>query len=272
MGVAYTVIHTFKQNLVGGAFEALTAGTGDSLVVQDATQSSNVWLEEILASNSVHVADFDVRSPRLHDNVRGVRSSTAFVPTLAGTSKNIQRVFPGYARQKLYPVDTLISEVNGTAVDNVQQDFYIYYEDLPGADQTLYTWAQISQVIVNVVGIKVAVVAGAAGDYGATRALNADDDRLIGNTNYAVLGAVSQQACTLLTMKGPDTSNFRIPLPLHWEQELSASWFIDRSNEYQVAHIPVINSNNKGATLLEAADPAGAVATQATVWLAELSI
>jgi hypothetical protein len=116
----------------------------------------------------------------------------------------------------------------------------------------------------------VAVSAGATGDYGTAVALNATDDRLKADTYYAVLGVTSQLQASLVTIAGPDTSNFRIGLPIVLQQNLSAGWFVDMSLRYNIPAIPVINSNNRGNTLLQAAAASGAVATALTIILAEL--
>jgi hypothetical protein len=164
----------------------------------------------------------------------------------------------------------LTEEVNGTATNNVGAAFLAYFENLPGADQRLVTFEEVRARAVNNVGIRVSAVAGAAGDYGTAVALNASDDRLIANTDYALLGAVSQLPCCTLTITGPETSGRKVALPLHWNELISADWFVWLSQKYGIPAIPVFNSNNKGNVLVQAADPGGAIATAATLIFAEL--
>ena len=265
-----TSIGAFKQNLTGGAFEALAAATGDSLAVPNFNAGTKGYLLEAWAGNSANAGEFGIRSPFFHDNIRGMRLDAMFNPTLSGADGDPQMLLGYHVRQPLYRSDTLIVEVNATATNNVGLGMLQYYEDLDGSDQQLDRFEAIEPYIVNTLGIRVAVTAGAAGDYGSTRALNADDDRLRANVDYAVLGITTQLPVCTISIKAPETSNRRIGLPGHWLQDKSADWFVDISQRYRIAAIPVINANNRGGTFLEAADPGGAIATLATVQLAQL--
>lgn len=271
MGRCLQVTHTFKQNITGGAFEALAAGTSDSLAVPNFAAGSRGEILEIWGGNSANACDFGLRSPDFHDNTRGLRTAYMFNPTLSGADGDPQLLLPPRVRQPLYASDVLTSEVNGTATNNVSQDFLAYFENLPGADQNLVMWDEIEGRIANTLGIRVSVTAGATGDYGANRTLNQDDDRLIANTDYAILGASSQLPCCLLAFTAPETSGRRIGLPLHWNEVISADWFAWLSKEYRIPCIPIVNSNNKGNVIFQAADPGGAIATAATIVMAELS-
>lgn len=270
MGKCLIGTHSFKQNITGGAFEALAAATGDSLAIPNFVQGSRAELLEMWGGNSANACEYDLRSPDFHDNTRGIRVAQMFNPTLSGADGDPQLLLPSYVRQPLYASDTLTAEVNGTATNNVALAFLAYFENLPGAEQNLYRWDEIEGRVVNTLGVRVSVTAGAAGDFGSTRTLNQDDDRLIANTDYAVLGATSQLPCCTLAFTAPETSGRRISLPLSWQQEVSGGWFVDIAYKYRLPCIPVINSNNKGNVIFQAADPGGAIATACTVILAEL--
>jgi hypothetical protein len=267
MGAALIGTHTFKQNLTGGAFEALAAGAGDALAVPNFTQNSKAYLLEAWAANSAHVYDVDLRSPSFHDNTRGIRLAGNIKPA-AGDP---QILTPRLIRQPLYASDVMTAEVNATAADNQAFDFLAYFEDLPGADQRLASWPELDQRAVDMVGIFVGPTAGAAGDWGAARAINADDDRLIANTDYAVLGAVSQLRCTAMAIVGPETSGRKITLPLLPDSNETAGFFQDISAKYALPLIPIINSNNKGNITIQVADPNGATAPHITLLLMELA-
>lgn len=267
MGAALVGTHTFKQNLTGGAFEALAAGAGDALAVPNFADGSSAYLLEGWGANSAHVYDVDLRSPSFHDNTRGIR--------LAGNAKpavgDPQILTPRQIRQPLYASDVLIAEVNATAADNQLFDYLAYFENLPGADQRLYSWAELDARAVDMVGIFVNPTAGAAGDWGATRTLNADDDRLIANTDYAILGAISQLRCGALAIVGPETSGRKITMPLLPDENETAGFFQDISAKYGLPLIPVINSNNKGNITLQAVDPNGATVPHVILLMMELS-
>lgn len=266
MPAALIGTHTFKQNITGGAFEALAAGAGDSLAVPNFAQGSKAYLLEAWGADSANVADFDLRSPSFHDNTRGIRLASNLKPA-AGDP---QLLLPYYVRQQLYASDVMTAEVNATATNNVGFDFLAFFEDLPGADQRLMSWAEVDARSDDMVGIFVGPTAGAAGDWGATRAINADDDRLIANTDYAILGATSQLRSLSMAITGPETSGRKITMPLSPDEYVSAGWFVDLSQKYGVPMIPVINSNNKGNITIQVADPNGATAPHVTLILMEL--
>jgi hypothetical protein len=270
MGRCLQIVHTFKQNITGGAAEALAAGSSDSLQIPNFRPDTDAWLIEMWGGNSANAGEFDVRSPDFHDNTRGLRVAAMFNPTLSGADGDPQLLLPSYVRQPLYASDVLTAEVNATATNNVGLAWLTYFENLPGADQNLHRWDEIQSRIVNTLGIRVSVVAGAAGDYGSNRLLNQDDDRLIANTDYAILGATSQLPCCSLAFTAPETSGRRIGLPLHWDARVSGGWFVDVSDKYRIPAIPVVNSNNKGNVIFNAADPGGAIACAATIIMAEL--
>ena len=270
MGAALQVVHTFKQNATGTNPEALAAGSGDTLSVPNFEPGTRAWLLEAWAGNGAHACEFQIRSPFFHDNNRGIRMSYMFNPTLSGADGDPQFIFGEHVRQALYRTDTLIVETTCTAADNVALDYLMYVENLQGADMQLVSWQTIEAIIVNMVGIRVSVTAGATGDYGTAVALNNTDARLQANTNYAILGAQSQLPCGLLTFKGFETSSRRLGLPLFWNQRISWDFFVNLSKRFGIPCIPVVNANNAGNMLLEAADAATNVATAATINLAEL--
>lgn len=270
MGRCLQVTHALKQNITGGAFESLTAGTGDSFAVPNFAAGSRAMILEAWAGNSANAGEFGIRSPDFHDNTRGLRLPYQFNPTLSGADGDPQLLLPYYVTQSLYASDVVTVEVNATATNNVAFDYLQYYENLPGADQRLIDNNELQARAVDNVGIRVSVTAGATGDYGTARALNADDDRLKANTDYAILGCGSQLPCGLLAFTAPETSGRKIGLPLHWDTQKSMGWFVDLSTKYGIPLIPVINSNNKGNVQLQAADAAAAVATACIVLLAEL--
>lgn len=270
MGRALITTHAFKQAITGGgATDALAAATGDSLSIPNFIQNTQADMVDAWASNSANACDFQLRSPSMHDNTRGIRVAYATQPTVAAGDK-VQLLIPPSIVQPVFPSDTLIAEVIGTATNNVGLAFTTYYDNLPGAEQNLINAGEVNARVQNYVGIKVAVTAGAAGDYGSTRLLNADDDRLIANTDYALIGYQVQIPCCTVVVVGPETSGRRIGAPLHWNEAISASYFMDLSQKWQRPCVPVFNSNNRGNITFQAASPAGATATALTAFLAEL--
>lgn len=271
MGRALTSVLALKTNITGGAFESLTPGAGDSFNIFSYPQSSRAWLLEAWAGNSSTKCQYSIRSPRFHDNVRGIRMAQMFNPTLSGADGDPQIILPPYMRQPLYSSDTLTIEVLGTANDDVDLVQTHYYEDLPGVDANLATWEEVSARAVDAVGILVTPTAGATNDYGASEALNADDDRLKADTEYALIGGTVDVPTTSIGIRGPDTGNLRVSFPGSWNERISGGWFVDLSQMYGLPLIPIISANNKGSTYTDAVASSGAVAPNVTLQFLELS-
>jgi hypothetical protein len=271
MGLCLQVTHTLKQNISGGgSFETLSAATGDTLNIPAFTPGTRAGLVEVWSGNSANACEFDIRSPNFHDNTRGLRMANQFNPTLSGADGDPQLLTGKFTVQPLYPSDTLVVEVNGTATNNVALAYLAYYQDLPGCDMQLKRWTEIEPRIVNTLGIRVSVTAGGSGDYGTAANFTTSDDRLIANTQYAILGATAQLPCTTLALAGPETSNRFVGLPLSWDNRICADWFVQIGQQYSIPSIPTLSGSNKGQWTIKAADAATGVATAATIQLAEL--
>ncbi len=272
MGVILDDITTFKDNITGGAFEALAAVSGESLSLRWLGANTKVELLECWGGNNTSKMDVSIRSPLLHDNTRGIRFAHMFNPTLNVADGNPQLYLPPFWRQPYEPTDTLVNEVNGTAAADVTFTQLIKYEspDIQGA--RLLTADEVTSRLRNLVGIRVSPAAAAAtSDYGTAEAINSDDDRLKANTDYALLGLTTDLPFTTLGFFGPDTANFVIPIPGHWDERVSSGWFYDMARRWNEALIPVINSNNKGVTFTKLADAGGGSAPLICLLFAELA-
>lgn len=272
MGVILDDITCFKDNLTGGAFEALAAADGESLAIRWLGDGTRVTLLEAWGANNAHKCDFSIRSPLLHDNQRGLAFAHMFNPTHSGADGNPQLYLPPYWRQPYSPTDTLVVEASGTAADDVTFSQLLKY-DSPGVQGArLMLASEVESRLKNLVGIRVSPAAAAAtSTYGAAEAISTDDDRLKANTDYAVLGLTTDLPFTTLGLFGPDTGNFTIPMPGSWNEQLSAGFFYDMARRWNEPLIPIINSNNKGVTFTKLADVGGGTAPLIRLNLAELS-
>ena len=266
-----TCINAFKQNLGGGAFEALSAASGDSLAIVNFNPGAAAYVEEVFSSNSTSKMEVAIFSPRFGDPVFGLRLQHNFVPTLAAGAKSIGLLLPKLVDVPVYATDTLTFQVNGTAAANANVGLQLYYNDVPGTAQRLANWEQISGQIVRTLGIEVTVTPGTTGNYGTAVAINANDDRLRADTDYALLGVTTDLAGMMFTIKGPDTGNFRVPMCGHYDERNSAGWFVDQDVFRPTPHIPVINANNKAVTFLEGIDAGNPGATKVSLLFAELA-
>src|SRR5205814_2215209 len=153
MGLALETIVGYHGNLTGSTtFDALTVGTGQTFTVRAVADGSNAYLEDVFAADDDSIFQLSIKSPRMHDNVKGM--------LFAGTnlSSAVEQVFvpqwlmPGDSVQRLYSTDVLSVTANGTAADVVCAAFNVRYENLGGVSARLYSWDQIKPLIVNKLG------------------------------------------------------------------------------------------------------------------------
>lgn len=262
MGVACQLV-TGRVTNPSSTFTALTANTGDSFTVNNFNTTApayldNMWMHE--ATPGV----FRVRSPRLHDQSQGIRMQ------VGNTAP--QLLLPDSTEQVLYPADVLTVEATGGAAETEVGALLIYYTDLPGAMARLAQWAEISNRIKNLAGVEVDVTTSAtAGQWSSGTAINATFDNLQANADYALLGYVTDTSVGAVAISGPDTSNYRIGGPGNTDQKQTRQFFVDMGDASGRPYIPIINSNNRGGTLLYVADPATSTAVHVSLILAELN-
>lgn len=262
------VVNWFSTGLMGGAFEALTVGTGDSATFFNVPQGSAAYLGEIWAVDDASPCEISLTASRFHDQVFGIRAQVVDGSTTAPVNRP-QLVSPAGLDQPIFPSDVLTVQANGVAADNVNVSIVMYYPDIPGISARLISADAVKSRLKNLVGIGATVTPG-AGDWGASVALNAADNRLHANADYAVVGFTSTTPMASIAIQGVDTGNLRVGGSLVGDPAHDSYLFYDLARQYQQALIPVINSNNAGATLLQGAHTA-AVATPIDVMLVELS-
>src|SRR5690242_17642700 len=279
MAALLTCVNAFKQSLSGGSFEALAAATGDSLSIVSTGDPNTPagWIEEVWAGNSASVMEVEIYSPRFGDNQNGLRMQQMFNPTLSGADGVPQLLFPRTVDIPVWSADTLGVSVNGTASDNANAGFQIYYQNFQGSAQRLAPFSLVETAIktgvsgnTRVLGIEVTVTPGTTGNYGTAVALNANDDRLQADYDYALIGYTSDQPVLCFGISGPDTGQYRIPMPGIWDARHSSDWFLQQSRWRQSPRIPVINANNKGQTFLDGIDPGNPGATKLSLYFAQL--
>lgn len=253
-----------KATAPGSTLTALTMASGDSLTVRSAQMGTDIRLINAWAFN-VGAGILRIRSPRLHDNVQGIRMRVA--------ASDPTNLMPLGAYQTLIPQDTLIAELSGsgTAGKIEQAQLLLWYRDLPGVAARLANWSDIASAAVNELTNEVAITAGASGGYSGAAALNATFDLLKANTDYAVIGATADAACAAMTLKGPDTGNLHVGVPGpttgRWT---TIDWFKKLSERLGIPCIPIINSANKAGTTIEVVQNDGGAAVNVTWYLLEL--
>ena len=256
---AFVLTTASKANTSGGSFaDSLSANTNDTLAVGN-FQNGQAKITEMWAidSDSAMECSFVYSRPlATHDQVRGFRFN---VPALfPGGAANVagHNVLAGYGTIDVYPSDTVTINVTTTAADDAIVSWVTLYDDLPGVSGVFITPSQCAAMQKSATGIFVnAAASGTPGAYGASRAFNADDDRLHANTWYALLGWTVQTPCTTITLIGPDWGGQRIGGPGGVGNLDNATWFWDQAFKWgNLPLIPCFNSNNKGAINVVIAD------------------
>lgn len=261
------VLNFYNQDLGGATAVALTPGTGDSGTFFNVPQGSVAWLGEAWAVNTAHKGEFYFTASRFHDQVFGIRGAVPSGTTLAPAS-SMTKLFGVGIDQPIYPSDVLTVSAIGANGDKVNVTIVAYYADIPGIDARLATYEEVKARGWNQVGIKT-LLTPASGNWGTGVALNASDNRLHANTDYAVLGFNADLPLSAVGISGIDTGNLRTGGPVLANSEHDENLFVDFARSYNSALIPIINSNNAGNTFLYAAGP-GSTQTEVDVMLVEL--
>src|SRR5216684_1872148 len=125
MGNALEVI-TGSATAPGTTLTALSMYTGNTLNIRNYNPPSKAYLLANWAFNN-GAGVFRTRSPRLHDNVQGIRQRV--------DATDPRPIYPRWGfEQNLYAQDSLIAELSGSATGGKIEiaSMLLYYTDLPG--------------------------------------------------------------------------------------------------------------------------------------------
>lgn len=260
MGFAYEVRGGAVTNSAAGT--GVTFATGDSGAVRNFQPPASCKLE--FACRKGATAGFmRIRSPLLHDNVQGLRWQTDANPRAF--------LLPREGGELLQPQDTLTVEANSGAADSTVVVFGLNYTDLPGAAARLHSWGDISGIIEHYKTVEVDLTAAAALGQWSSTAVNATQDLLEANSDYAVLGYTTDTAVAGIAVSAPDTANFRVGGPGTLDDFDHSDYFVRMSELHGTPHIPVINSANKGNWMVSHIDNVAGTTPKVTLVLALLT-
>ncbi len=272
MGMGLEVIEGFAT-APGATFTALTMSAGNSLQVRNGPLGKKIYLLTMWAANQV-TGVFRIRSPRLHDNVQGIRGTVVGVNTTA----HAQTLTPDDLMQPLISQDVLIAELTGSAVagDIESGAALLWYEDLPGINARLITDPQLATRGVNIFTVEVALTPGAGGGFTGARSINATFDLFKANTDYALVGYLVNAEAAAVRFTGIDTGNLGVGGPGSTaatvpERRLTEEWFQRISRLTALPTIPVFNSANKFGITVDAATNENATAVTVTAVMVELA-
>jgi hypothetical protein len=237
-----------KVSLTGGSFEALSPISGDSATFFNVPQGSAAFIGEAWAVDNLHSMEVEIFASRFHDQSAGIRSSVTSGAATAPVNRSVC-IQPLGLDQPIFPSDVLTVQVNGTAADDAIVTLMLYYPDIPGISARLASYDYVKSNTKNLVGINTNLTPG-DGVLGTTVNLNAADNRLHANTDYALLGWTSNLAFGSLVIQGIDTGNLRVGGPALADPAHDAMFFVDFARSLNMPLIPIINSNNAGSTTL----------------------
>lgn len=257
-------LQTYSGTAIGATLAALTAVPGDSLAVANFAIGKQSWLIQLWTDAQV-AGTLRIRSPRFHDNVNGIR-----VDTIISDAKPL---LPWGAAQPLFPNDTLIVELAGSAVAGDIEYVVLleYFDEMPGVSARLLTWEQVRARIDQLLTVENTIATGATAAYGGSEAINAEIDQFQQGADYAILGYKVDVECAAIGYRAVDFGNLRLGGPGdEADPQLYSNWFPMLSNHYGKPMIPVFNGSNKASVLVDAVQDENGADTTLTTYLARL--
>jgi hypothetical protein len=244
MGRALEII-TGQVTNPGATVTAVTPNSGDSLTVRSTDMAADIELLQAWAFTNTNLLE-RIRSPRMHDQAQNMR--------LQPTALQPYPLLPYDGSQKLYSQDPITVELTGEAAAVDMTSLLVYYDNLPGIAARLHSPAEVLPLIDDLTTVEVDVTSSATScNYSPTIALNANFDTLIRNRDYALLGYTCATTGGTVGIKGVDTGNLRLGGPLTNLAFVTNNWFVRLSEQYSKPLVPVFNSANVAAILVDVA-------------------
>lgn len=248
MGRALECVAGFATN-PGATLTTLTASTGQSFTVRGTDTTKGTWLYNAWAFCAT-AGELRITSPRLHDQVQGIRNRV----TAANTYPLIAGPINDTYVQRLYAQDNLTVQITGGGAELDLGVLLVGYDDLAGVSGRFIDQPTLLKAGLNVVTAEVTVTAVATGNWGGAVAINSSFDNLIANTDYAILGGMTDTRGAGVGITGVDLGNLRVGFPAEPSLRFSTqNWFEQLSVAVGVPCIPVFNSANKTQTVIDVA-------------------
>lgn len=243
MGRALEVIAGFVTN-PGAVLTTLTFSPGQSSVVRGTDTTKGTWLLSSWAFNGT-AGELRITSPRLHDQAQGIRNrvTAAFTSPLTPGHTN------GAFAQRLYAQDNITVQLSGGGAELDCAALLIGYDDLAGVAGRYIDHPTLKKNGINLVTVEVTVTAVATGLFGGAVAINSTFDTLIANTDYAIVGGMTDTRGCAVRVTGVDLGNIGAGFPAEPSiRDETQNWFQQLSVAFNAPYIPVINSANKSQT------------------------
>lgn len=268
MGYGIETVGGVLTNAAAVGAQTIVANTGQSFTVRAAASNTTPVNLASVSAAFQDSGEVRIRSPRMHDDSNAMRLWTE--PTNYGAT------FRAPPMQPLFSTDALIVEgyfLDVPTVNHISTAYLtIIYDDVPGINANMRTWAEVQPNIKNILSVPLEMISSAtAGQWGATQAINALVDVFKANTLYAVLGYVSPVPFGCFTIQGVDNGNLQFGASGNSDPLRTRNYFIELSNSTGRPCIPIINSNNKGTTNIAVSDIATSTEYDLSIVYAELA-
>lgn len=261
MGLAIDTVVTSATNPGAGPASFTPGANGDSLTVRNFSLQTDTAKLIQLCRRGATSGFARVRSPLLHDNVRGIMFTSGETPSLLA--------IPAEYAQSLQAQDTLIVEGSGGGAETDLAILSIYYTNLVGTAARLHMPGDL--MIKSIKPITVAVTSSATIGNWVDTVITTTEDLTHANTDYVVLGYITNVALGWVALKGADTGNLRVGGPGTINVEDSSYYFRWQSERHGIPFMPVFNSANKSSTFVSVVDSAASTAATITLVCAELA-
>lgn len=261
MGLAFDTVLVSAVNPGAGGIAGTIGPSGDTLSVRNFAGTDNAYLENIIRMGAT--AGFvGVTSPLLHDPIFGIRITPAESPSLFS--------LPPYNTQSLHPQDTFTVTIAGGAAETDIALLQIYYTNLPGSQARLHMPGDIQGNVQNTKPIRVAVTSSATVGAWSDTVITTTENILHANTDYAVLGYMTNTALAAIGIRGIDTGNMRSCGPGATLELGTTDFFVKMSMTTGRPHIPVFNAANANGTFASVCAATASVAAVVELICVEL--
>jgi len=248
----------------GATLTQITMANGDSRTVRN-FENGMAHLITAWPTGQTTAGLFQIRSPRMHDNVQGIQFDNPATP--------VPPPLFSPALQKLVAQDQLNILLSGSAGagDILMASLMVYYDDLPGNDARLISKQDLDSHAVDLMTVQNSLTLTTGPNYTGAQAINTTDDLFKANTDYALIGYQSTVQCGAIGWRGSDSSNLRVGGPgLITDLLDTRNWFVKLSELTGKPLIPVFNSANKSNTFIDAQQDENAANTVVTSFFVQL--
>lgn len=248
MGRALEIIAGFATN-PGATLTTVTTSGGGSNVIRGTDTTRGTWLLSTWAFDAT-AGELRITSPRLHDQAQGIRNrvTAALAAPLAPGHQN------GAFAQRLYAQDNLTIQISGGGSELDLAALLVGYDSLDGVSGRFIDHPTLRKAGVNILTAEVTVNAVTTGLWGGAVAINSSFDTLIANTDYALVGAMTDTRGLGIGITAVDFGNLRVGVPCEPSlRDMTQNWFQALSVAFGAPYIPVFNSANKSTTLIDVA-------------------